>query len=58
MEQFENVATYSAYYYENDEGHLLTQFYGGDGEYVDYEDYRSLLNAYKELKHRMEGLEK
>jgi len=28
------------------------------GDLVMYENYEKLLNAYKELKHRMEGLEK
>jgi hypothetical protein len=28
------------------------------GDWVSYDDYQRLLGAYKELKHRMEGLEK
>lgn len=55
---FGKVEVLSAYDCENDEGRLMTHFYGGDGEFVRYEDYEELLNAYKELKHRMEGLEK
>lgn len=27
------------------------------GQWVDYEDYKSLLDAYEEIKFRMEGLE-
>jgi len=58
MEQFENVETYFSYEYEDSDGYMQTSWNGGDGYYVAEMDYDRLLNAYKELKHRMEGLEK
>ena len=56
------------YFQSDSEGYVVKDFDKVDNWYVwegdqrncvvDFEDYTCLLEAYKELKHRMEGLEK
>jgi len=50
MEQFENV---KRWYHAKEEVIEHEQ-----GNWITFKEYEALLNAYKELKHRMEGLEK
>lgn len=54
MNEFDNVVTY------NVDWHYLVLFNQNslDGDFIKTEDYLKLLQAYKELKHRMEELEK
>lgn len=52
-DDFDNVETYFSYECEDSNGWLVTHFNGGDGYYVTKESYDKLLQAYKELKHRM-----
>lgn len=61
--KIEDLEKVYRYYPENRvdyDGEILGCYmeYNDHGEYVSYEDYEMLLNAYKELKQRMEGLEK
>lgn len=50
MEEFENVKRW----FHGQEKVFLHQ----EGNWVTWKEYEALLNAYKELKFRMEGLEK
>lgn len=60
IEYFEQVYRHSIderYDYYGDPCGSYTGF-DENGDWVLYSEYLELLNAYKELKHRMEGLEK
>lgn len=55
IKDFDDVAQWTEEYFG---GVFVGMIVDNQGEYVLYEDYKDLLEEYKELKYRIESLEK